>query len=167
MDSVEYRIISKYYECKEANRSGVPYMNHIDEGLIVLDSLCAGNMAKKAYCLHPIFQSDAELDDNFGMDLTGVSSEVLIMVMEYRSVANEYLSSREIESIDEIRLSPLVGVNEMLIADKVQNKKDFLIYHYDSHKRSSQLYKYFNLWLNKLEIDNDTYNELVSRIIEK
>jgi len=44
--------------------------------------------------------------------------------MEYRSVANDYLSTRIISDVQEIRLSPLPDVQDMLIADKVQNYKD-------------------------------------------
>ena len=165
-DTQEYMVISKYYEGKSANRSGVPYMNHIDEGLIVLDEIGATGIAKRAYCLHPIFQSDSELIENIDINLYSISNEVIILAIEYRSVANEYLSRRKIKSIDEIRLSPLHDVNDMLIADKVQNKKDFLIYHYDNHDRSAHLYKYFNNWLEKLGIDNDEYNELVGKIIK-
>ena len=83
--------------------------------------------------------------------------EVLIAVMEYRSVANEYLSQREIKSIDEIRLSPLKDVNDMLIADKVQNYKDFEIYHKSTHARSKELDQYFKNWLRKLNINPDQY----------
>ena len=31
-----YLMISEYYEGKFAERSGVPYMNHIDEGLSLI-----------------------------------------------------------------------------------------------------------------------------------
>ena len=77
--------------------------------------------------------------------------------MEYRNIANQYLSYRKIKSIDEISLSPLKEVNEMLIADKIQNYKDFLIYHKDTHPRAKELDEYFNNWLKKLNINDFDY----------
>ena len=61
MDSdPHYLAICEFYGERRAKRSGVPYINHIDEGLIVLDAINASVHAKRAYCLHPIFQSDAD-----------------------------------------------------------------------------------------------------------
>ena len=50
----------------------------------------------------------------------------------------------------------------MLIADKVQNYKDFLLYHKNTHERSDELDEYFNSWFKILHCD---YKELV-KIIE-
>ncbi len=80
--------------------------------------------------------------------------------MEYRSVANEYLSHRTIAHVDEIRLSPLPEVNQMLIADKVQNCKDFELYHKATHPRSAELDLYFNNWLRRLGITPERYTTL-------
>jgi hypothetical protein len=71
--------------------------------------------------------------------------------MEYRRVANAYLSKREIKSLDDIELSPLHEVNQMLWADKLQNQKDFRLYHMGKHERSDILEQYFINWINKLE----------------
>jgi hypothetical protein len=38
----------------------------------------------------------------------------------------------------------------MLFADKVQNEKDFALYHEGTHARSKELREYFNNWLNIL-----------------
>jgi hypothetical protein len=155
---VEYKIISDFYKDMKANRSGVFLMNHIDEGLCILEKIGASDTAKKAYCLHPILQSDEALLDNYGL-LNNIDSQVLISCVEYRSVANEYLSKRKINSIEEIRLSPLKDVNDMLIADKIQNKKDFQIYHKETHHRSDELDEYFNNWLTKLNVTDEFYSE--------
>lgn len=154
----EYDIISNFYGNQKANRSGVDLMNHIDEGLFILEKIGASELAKKAYCLHPILQSDEALLENYDL-LKDVDVKVIICLMEYRSVANEYLSKRKINSIDEIRLSPLKDVNDMLIADKIQNKKDFELYHKDTHPRSSELSEYFDNWLIRLNISDDFYSE--------
>lgn len=157
----EYELISEFYGDQKAKRSGVYLMNHIDEGLTVLEAIGASETAKKAYCLHPILQSDEALLENYRADFSGVDPQTLLTVMEYRSVANEYLSKREISSIDEIRLSPLKVVNEMLIADKVQNRKDFELYHQNSHKQSKELTLYFGNWLQRLGVSSQDYQNLV------
>mgnify|MGYP000861495866 CR=1 FL=1 len=160
----EYKIISDFYGDGIAKRSGVRLMNHIDEGLYILEKIGASEEAKKAYCLHPIVQDDNSLKENSNL-LKGVDYRVIINSIEYRSVANEYLSYREIKSLDEVRLSPLKDVNDMLIADKIQNRKDFELYHLGTHYRSKQLDKYFKNWLEVLGVSEDFYNETRSFLI--
>lgn len=72
-----------------------------------------------------------------------------MLTMEYRSVANDFLSQK-VDTGQKIRLSPLKDVNDMLIADKIQNYKDFMQYHYHTHARSQELFRYFNLWFDAL-----------------
>ena len=122
-------------------------MNHIDEGIEILKSIGADDITIDAYCLHPILQSDEAFNQNFTMDFTGVPTAALLLAMEYRRVANSYLSKDKIEQF--------VGftnpqIREMLYADKVQNEKDFKLYHEGIHERSEELREYFNNWLNKL-----------------
>jgi hypothetical protein len=157
---IEKLLIAEYYRDRTAKRSGVPLMNHIHEGLAILDKIGASDLAKRAFCLHPLFQADDELVKHFKMDLLGVEASVIILTMEYRSVANEYLSHRKINAIQEIRLSPLKDVNDMLIADKVQNRKDFEIYHRGVHERSDELDQYFKNWLKRLNIDENLFKTL-------
>lgn len=56
-----------------------------------------------------------------------MDKRVLLLGMEYRYTANNYLSFKPAD--DPIHLSPIAEVNQMLIADKIQNRKDFEIYH--------------------------------------
>lgn len=150
----EYKMVSEFYHNKRANRTRLPYMNHIDEGLGVMYRRGASEKAMRAYCLHPLFQMDADLVQNQVLFL-GCDPAILALAMEYRSVANEYLSTRLINDIFEIRLSPLTEVNEMLVADKVQNYKDFLRFHSGTHERSVQLNNYFRYWFNRLGVSYD------------
>lgn len=158
----EYKWIQEFYGDKKSERSGVYLMNHVDEGLKVLEDIGASDAAKRAYCIHPIFQGNDDLKNVNSLKnemmhcIRDISPQVLINVMEYRSVANEYLSKREIKSIDEIRLSPLKDVNDMLIADKVQNYKDFEVHH-KSHPRTKELEQYFKNWLQRLDISPKKY----------
>jgi hypothetical protein len=161
--SLEYKLISEFYADTKAKRSGVRYMNHIDEGLAILERIGASELAKKAYCLHPIYQSDYDLSIN--VDNYKIDSDVMLRVIEYRSVANEYLSFREIMSCFDIRLSPLKDVNDMLIADKIQNRKDFELYHKGKHQRSKELDRYFIKWCQRLGITEEQYQDYKNQLI--
>ena len=166
-DTVEYKLISAHYGNRVARRSQVPLMNHIDEGLVVLDRISATDQAKRAFCLHPIVQTDEDLKANYPMVASTCDAWVVMLAIEYRSVANEFLSDKiPAHKWDTIRLSPLFEVNEMLVADKVQNYKDFITYHRDTHARSKELSEYFLLWLATLDIPAETYNSLCEAIDE-
>ncbi len=54
-------------------------------------------------------------------------------------------------------ISPLPEVNQMLIADKIQNRKDFELYHQKTHPRNQELQLYFRNWLEKSGISEDRY----------
>jgi hypothetical protein len=169
-DCIEYQYISEMYGNDCAKRSGVPFMNHIDEGLAILHWIGASLEAKKAYCLHPIYQTDETFSvygkkDMRDKNVFGISANVIVNSVEYRHVANNYLSTREIKSLDDIKLSPLKDVNDMLIADKIQNRKDFELYHEDTHPRSKQLAQYFRNWLEKLGISEDQYQEYKKKLM--
>lgn len=163
---IEYQKISEFYRGNVTRRSGVEFMNHIDEGLYILEVIGASDTAKKAYCIHPIFQPDETFKHNFNWNVMGTLRSPLVMAatIEYRSVANEYLSTRKIESIEEIRLSPLEDVNDMLIADKIQNRKDFELYHLGKHDRSNELDEYFKNWFKRLQISEEFYQEIKAKI---
>jgi hypothetical protein len=160
--SKAYQLISTYYGDQQALRSGVPLMNHILEGLSVMDGLGASIAAMHAYCLHPILQADEALAEAAQQDFSEIDPWVLILAMEYRKTANAYLSKRQIKSISEIELSPLKEVNDMLIADKVQNRKDFELYHKGTHPRSEELEQYFKNWLERLEVSETDYQHYLS-----
>lgn len=149
-NTTEYLIIKSFYGDRTAKRSQVPLMNHIDEGLEILDAIGATDLAKKAYCLHPIVQNMENVDVS--------DSEAYSLAVEYRNKANSYLCRPE---TDDIRMVELVKMRvgnmsrdcrDMLYADKLQNQKDFLIHHKD-HARFEFLDRYFKLWLEYLSTD--------------
>ena len=86
--------------------------------------------------------------------------EAAVPAMEYRNIANAYLSKHFTGTEDIFQLSVLDEVNQMLIADKVQNRKDFERYHQGSHENSEQLQIYFKNWLDKLGVSEARYQEL-------
>lgn len=155
-NSIEYNLIKNHYRTKVANRSQVPLINHIDEGLMILDSIAASDWVKQAFCIHPLLQTDFDLVKNYNIVSETCCTEAVLYAMEYRSVANEYLSDK-IDTNQPLRISPLSGVQHMLIADKVQNYKDFLTYHKHTHPRSEQLERYFEKWLIALDVGKEAF----------
>lgn len=163
----EYRTIAEMYGERYAKRSKVPYMNHIDEGLAVMSWAGAGVEAMKAFCLHPLYQSDEDFGKNvFGFFHPFLSrddndSEVrsMLLAVEYRAWANRTLSSRvgELRGPEDIPLPPIREVRDMLVGDKVQNYKDFLLYHSQTHPRRHELDRYFRLWLERLEVSPELF----------
>ena len=161
LESIEYQLIREFYAEREAARSKVPLMNHINEGLIVLDMIGAHDCSMKAFCLHPMVQDDQPLKKHYIHIQNVCSSLVIMMAMEYRNVANIGL----LGGVQQ--LSPLSEVNDMLIADKVQNRKDLELYHMDSHPRADILLDYFKNWLNVLSVSEDTYQQYKTILMEK
>ena len=163
-----YRAIREFYGERRAERSGVALIAHIDEGLRVLDCIGASLPARRAFCLHPMLQGDVELAAALLPSGTLLSCDpdrdALMLAMEYRAVANAYLSRHFVDGEDCIALSPLKDVNDMLIADKVQNRKDFEIHHAATHHRSDVLAQYFANWLRALGVDEARYRRLAAEI---
>jgi hypothetical protein len=153
-----YLYIQQYYGSDVAERSQVPYIYHIDEGGGILEHIGASRLVKDAYYLHPFYQAD----EAFQMNLTKhvpSSSGAIALAMEYRHVANSYLSKD--------KPSNFIGfscpeVKQMLIADKVQNYKDFLLYHKGVHRRSDELDEYFNNWFEILEIKYENISNIIT-----
>ena len=154
----EYQLIAAFYGQRKAKRSCVPLINHIHEGLFVLEHVGAPESALRAFCLHPLVQSDNDLEKNFQEVCSKSSPKALGLAMEYRNIANQYLSLRTITDLSDIALSPLTAVNQMLIADKVQNFKDFLLYHKETHPRSKELTEYFHNWLQRLGVSQIAFD---------
>lgn len=151
----EYAAIAVHYGERTARRSGVRLLAHIDEGLAILRDRGASERAQRAFCLHPLVQDDASLAASYPRiaELTD-DPQVIVLVLEYRNIANAALSHRTYAGASDIALSPLAEVNEMLVADKLQNYKDFRRYHAGVHPRSAALDRYFRLWLERLGIES-------------
>ena len=161
----EYDAIAAYYAERTATRSGVRLIQHIDEGLRVLAQIDASERARRAYCLHPFVQADADLAANHArLPMLTDDPHVIVLVMEYRNIANATLSTRSIATAADIPLSPLADVSAMLVADKVQNYKDFLRHHRATHARSDALDRYFRLWLERLGITDERRDALFAAI---
>jgi hypothetical protein len=163
----EYLAVEKFYGDHTAARTGVHMINHIDEGLHILKRIGASELAMRAYCLHPLLQGDIELKLFYDNEILVRPQEwdmsVVSLALEYRNIANAYLSHKP--STDMMDLSPIEDVNYMLVADKIQNRKDFEIYHKGTHAKSDRLVEYFGQWLRRLNVSEDLYQRLVTEMI--
>jgi hypothetical protein len=117
-----------------------------------------------AFCLHPLFQNDSELN-SVGMQFIEERGfkKTVFFAMEYRGIANAYLSQHSIPN-DGIRLSAFKEVNDMLKADKIQNRKDFEIYHKATHRNKTRLNEYYNEWLQALNISENKYQKIIKML---
>lgn len=168
LDTMEYQLIGEFYGDGRARRSQAFLMNHIDEGLAILSAVGASTLAKRAYCLHPLVQGDTELQANFEKVVARLAEvsdggHTLALAMEYRNVANAYLAAVRMPEKG-IRLSPLADVNAMLVADKVQNRKDFQKFHASTHPNRARLDEYFKQWCTALSVSEDAYNAFVRQL---
>lgn len=157
IDTTAYKLIEAHYGDQRAKRSQVFLMNHIDEGLAVMAATGTSLEAMQAFCLHPLLQADADLARNYQSVASNMSTQkngayILGLAMEYRSIANEYLAHCKMPA-DGIRLSPLWEVNAMLVGDKVQNRKDYELYHEATHANRERLTEYFREWCERLGVD--------------
>ena len=155
--TIEYLMILDFYGQGTTLRSGVPFMNHIDEGLEMLRLWGASEEAQRAFCIHPIVQEQVNRS-YLVSDLAGdIDPKVLQIAEEYAEKANVFLCKLETDYVCNIReVYDLVGkistdVAYMLLADKKQNYKDFLKYHQNSHPRARRLDLYFRLCIKYLE----------------
>jgi len=172
--SPEYQAIRQHYADRVAQRSGVPLLQRIDEGLIILSELDATDDAMRAFCLHPLFQADDDLVRHGQEFMNSVDADpfVILLVMEYRNKANGWPSDRiqrtpaglHIVSDSLPSAGPIEAVQHMLIADKVQHRKYFIRHLRGKHPRSDELDLYFDRWLRALEVHQDEYEELCAAI---
>jgi len=152
---IAYEYVKEYYKDKVAVRSGLPYMNHIDEGLTILDVLGSSEYVKEAYCLHPLLQEDCSFVSMGYRDIKMLDSYVVFLAMEYRAIANNYLPPNFKHGDRKVQISLISGVNQLLTADKIQNYKDYELH----QKRDSDLDGYFATWLDALGVTMDSYNK--------
>lgn len=175
-DTTEYEAIQTVYGDQCAKRSGVFLMNHIDEGIHIGSLIEASSSTIRAYCLHPLVQNDRELSQYFQVAIDAASGadntteKVIALMMEYRYQANSWLSDKVSVVNGNIVYSgsptpgPLKEVAEMLIMDKVQNYKDFCLYHKGTHPRSVELDAYFHRWFDALGLTTEKVDSMIAEI---
>jgi hypothetical protein len=91
----EYRAIEMHYGERRTARSNVPLIRHVDEGLFVLTTRGVSEPARRAFCLHPRVQEDADLATTFPrIGELSDDPRVIALALEYRNIANATLSQR-------------------------------------------------------------------------
>jgi len=158
-----YKVISKFYKGKSTSK-GIPYTNHIDEGIGHLENLHVDDTTINAFILHPFVQcvnlvgtygktllTEKELEKH--INIFEIEPDIAHELLLYRKYANSYLCRPETddyayhEAVAAVEgLEQYPNVVKMLIADKLQNFKDFLKYRQD-HPRKVPLTYYFRFWL--------------------
>ena len=149
-------LITAHYKNERAKRSGVRLMAHIKEGVKILNDIEATEETKAAFAIHPMLQDTKELLKNITYVASRVSTNVLVLALQYREAANAYLCREETDHVTWFALKNQLRhedhrVLQMLYADKLQNQKDFRLYHESTHPRKEELEKYFKTWLLALD----------------
>lgn len=153
-----------------AKRSGISYFQHVREGVLVLDAmedLYGHNLwlVKRAFVIHPLVQRTEDLQANFDL-LWQFDPTVVALAMEYRWVANLGTRRAIRDNGGIITLADIPHVNMMLIADKVQNRKDFLAtYPKTDVENFNELDRYFRLWMDALKIPESDYQDLTRNMV--
>lgn len=151
---IAYTTIHDYYGNRTAERSGVPLISHIIEGLAILRQREAEGVVMityDAWCLHPIVQDGKENEVPMVHLMPAYE-----LACEYRDKANAYLCRPENDNVDVTEVARRMGPMSrscalMLLADKLQNRHDFYQYHLGTHPRSAELQRYFDTWLEYLK----------------
>lgn len=155
-----YRLISEVYGDQRAVRSGRYYMSHIDEGIHILRDAHVDTQA--AFAVHPIFQDTVQLLETLDRP-PELRTRVVALAMEYRAVANSYLPRHHSLSLEGPKISALEEVNQMLVADKIQNRKDLELFNRDL-PGYALLQDYFQRWFDALGVSDQTYQEWKSKL---
>lgn len=168
-----YHMILGFYGDRTANRSGIPLINHINEGLFILASVDASLETMQAWCLHPIVQANEDFSNVLGDSSLIDDADIapLILAMEYRHAANSYLSQMILTQEEKVALRQKVNqfeqVRFMLVADKIQNHKDFIMQPSGTYENEERLQEYFLDWImNVLELSNDAFEYLTEIIVD-
>ena len=174
LQSQYFHAIRMHYGGDFAKRSGIPLINHIIEGLCILIRIGAPRSVCGAWCFHPIIQSDEDLRKTLEQttrlhngEYSKINFAAILLAMEYRHVANSYLSQHVNVDLDIIKdqVNAIPGIREMLIADKIQNWKDFSSQPKGTYPNEMRLHEYFDEWCYRiLDLGLAEVGELTSLI---
>lgn len=163
-----FMAISIVYGDDRSERTNVPYIKHILDGLLILDHLGASKIEMQAWCLHPIFQIKELRDraESINVTLTApIGSSVLAAA--YADAANSFTSmSAFTGAADRPPVIPSASLHKLLVADKIQNYCEFAdsIDNFEP-KDVVRLNRYFKLWLEHLGLSTGIARAMYSDIV--
>lgn len=163
-----FQQISRYYGAAKTRRTRLPLINHIVEGVVLIHQLGGSPGVADAFCWHPLIQSDAtyvdaltEIRRYYNLNTNG---QVLVNVLGYRDAANRWLRGSVSED-NQPKQHPLADVNIMLMADKIQNRKDFENNEAQfTAEHVSSLHYYFDSWFSVLGISPEIYLDQIKQL---
>ena len=148
--TAEYKLITDHYRGEYAERSGRHKMEHIKEGCRLLVGWNRPEVEHRAFCLHPLVETEG-----FSYE----RKQSYMLAAEMMDKAGKYLCQPDTDDITHLgsrftlshHLGPMTeSCAWVLLADKVQNRSDFMKYHAFTHARSDMLIRYFDLWIQTL-----------------
>lgn len=157
-NSAEYQAIQSIYgDQKTLQGNGVPFMNHINEGLHILHRIKASDNAQRAYCLHPIMQVNGLADEFLSSSyLKEVDPRALVTAGMFANTVNafplgQFISGNLVGNVEEAAgLIKRNDVMDMILAEMVQNYKDFLNHEGQTDPDRAEINEYFLTWLRFL-----------------
>lgn len=163
-DTYEWNISRERLEGVFARRTGVSHFDHVSQGIKVMRVLNSPLIAQIAFTLHPLFQEDTALEQNWRL-LPSCDPVAVDLVMAYRQVANAGTRLKVQANGWRVKTGDNGLVREMLVADKVQNRYCFERFYPELDSPSGQgLRRYFKIWLDVLGVSEGRYQELCDAI---
>lgn len=161
----EYKAILEHLKYRCDTLSGITHINHIDEGIQILEVICAPRYlynAAKAFCLHPMVSHDLSLVNNIvEVCSSGFDTTAILYAMEFRKTIASWPNHR---TEGEPSISPLIAINKMITADIIQHKSHFLRYSgvpEGSDPSTNSELRFYNDWLRTLAIDEEAFYTII------
>ena len=150
--TAEYKMVAAYYGNRVAKRSSCRLMEHIDEGLMLLENWGVGIPLLRAWCLHPLMQDDRLYLEYIQYGST-MNEQATRIAVEYRAIANAYLPKHQSRLPD---ISAMDEVNTLLLVDKLHNRWQFentCMRRPGIYPNEQRLRQYFHEWLEALSLN--------------
>lgn len=161
--TTEWITAKKYLSGQKASRTKADYFEHVEEGVKILQILGEPLVVQAAFAIHPLYQSDEALTNHYPL-LSTFDPVTVALTMEYRSVANRGIRREVKKNNWTVELSCLFSVNQMLVSDKIQNRKLFLNHYPKNLADYAEIDRYFDVWLKALNISEKRYEEIVNQL---
>lgn len=145
-----HAIAEEFLKDKISPRTKQPFMDHINEGLLILRKIGVPQFVEAAWCIHPLLQKDEWIRSGCFL-VKDLPPDVICLTMEFRMVANQIRP-------DDCRASRALpfgawpkAIKMMLIADKIQEWHSYTVYkRHFTEAEINDVTLYFDEWLSKI-----------------